>query len=393
MIQWTFLLLCATLALSFFSGTAADHPDHDPTKIDTAAISKDEQDRATSFRSFMEACDELYFGDSDLSRMQKEHKVLSKLLELVGMDPTVIDQRPLEWNWMEDLHQKTLALASSPSFWKIFLKPPSQSEFDSIVHFDIYAQERSNDLQDLRMFSFSPHRDRGMVAALSISFSSMVLQTIQHYAGYATPTAQVVTKLATIYSPIIEVGAGNGYWSAALELAGADVLAFDSEPPRNNDNDDADEDAAENPNLFSHVTKPFLRVQQGSCTEVFSTTTNSSSDFGQRALLMIWPNNPDHLDNPQHHQEGTTTLPIWDVDCLRAYLDAGGSMVIYVGERQAQIQVRRDFPPDVGMSSSKKFQTTLQEKFTLVEQLDIPVWWGVDDVTVWKRTSGNKDEL
>lgn len=345
-------------------------------------ISVEEQDLAKVFRSFLEDVDSFYFTENDasLSRVEMEHAVLERLLALVNMDPTLIDQRPLKYNWMEELHLKTLALAPS-SFWKVYLRPPSQEEFDSIINLDTFAQERSEDLKDLRRFAFAPHRDRGMVSALSVSFSSMVLQTIQHYVGYATPTNSVLEELANKYTPIIEVGAGNGYWSAALELSknsedddDSITIAYDSKPPITKEEDE------KNPNLFSHVTTPYLPVQEGSCSDVMV-----GDDIKQRTLLMIWPNNPDYLDNPTHHYEGSDALPIWDVDCLKAYLQAGGTTVIYVGERESRLQVRRDFAPDVGMSSSKQFQTILQEKFTMVEQYDIPVWWGVDDVTVWKK--------
>ncbi|MGI8608936.1 MAG: hypothetical protein ACR2MY_06870 [Candidatus Dormibacteria bacterium] len=33
------------------------------------------------------------------------------------------------------------------------------------------------------------------------------------------------------YSPIVEIGAGTGYWAYLLRLAGADVVAYDQHPP------------------------------------------------------------------------------------------------------------------------------------------------------------------
>jgi hypothetical protein len=363
-----------------------------PVSVTASTDSNSEEEiRGEMFRNFMEHVDKIYFHEDknakDLTMDQKEHLVLSSLLREVNMDPAVIDQRPLQYNWMEDLHTRTLALAPSSSFWKVFLRRPNKEEFDSIANFDVYAQAQSNSIEDLRRFAFSPHRDRGMVAALSVTFSSMVLQPIQHFAGYATPTKRILTRLAEKYPAIVEVGAGNGYWSAALELEGANVIAYDSIPPTT-------EEDQKNPNLFSHVATPFTTVNSGACSDIFGDD-NLKDDLGKRALLIIWPNNPDHVDNPTHHSSTgdveSIEIPVWDADCLQAYLDAGGSTVIFVGEREEKIGVRRDFPPDVGMSASKRFQTMLKEKFSIGEQFEIPHWWGEDDVTVWEI--GNNDEL
>ncbi|CAJ1947351.1 unnamed protein product [Cylindrotheca closterium] len=347
-------------------------------------IPKDEQERAVIFRGLMETVDSIYFGEEHegVSRKEKEHLVLAELLRTVKMDPLLMDQRPLQENWMEDLHRKTLALAPSDAFWKVYQRQPNQEQFDSIVNLDKYAQERSKDLDDLRRYAFTPHRDRGMVSSLSVSFSSMILQTLQHFGGYSTPTNDAMTALASKYSPIVEVGAGNGYWSAALQLNGADVATYDSEPPRNLEDD-------HNPNLFSHVGTPFVSVEQGTCVEVLK----AHPEYSERSLMMIWPNNPDHLDNPDQFHEGADKLPIWDVECLEAYLEMGGSTVIYVGEREEQILVRLEyFPPDIGMSSSKKFQSMLKEQFDRVERFELPTWWGVDDLTVWKRKTNSENQ-
>ena len=48
---------------------------------------------------------------------------------------------------------------------------------------------------------------------------------VRQYA-WAIPTPEAIACVAE-YSPILEVGAGNGYWARLLKLAGADVLAFD----------------------------------------------------------------------------------------------------------------------------------------------------------------------
>lgn len=46
----------------------------------------------------------------------------------------------------------------------------------------------------------------------------------------AAPNAAAVAALAA-RSPLLEVGAGTGYWARCLRAAGADVLALDVCPP------------------------------------------------------------------------------------------------------------------------------------------------------------------
>ena len=99
---------------------------------------------------------------------------------------------------------------------------------------------------------------------------------------------------------------------------------------------------------------------------------------------MVWPNNPDREDS--HLYEGELLPPVWDADCLEQYISAGGSTVIYVGEREDTVNVVQGAPPDCGLSSSRRFQLMLKEKFNLVEQISIPQWYKCqDDLTIWER--------
>jgi hypothetical protein len=77
--------------------------------------------------------------------------------------------------------------------------------------------------------------------------------------------------------------------------------------------------------------------------------------------------------------------PVWDADCLAKYTQAGGSTVVYVGEREENIRVNRGSRPECGVSSSHRFQNMLKTHFCLEEQHDIPKWHRCeDDVTIWQ---------
>jgi hypothetical protein len=101
----------------------------------------------------------------------------------------------------------------------------------------------------------------------------------------------------------------------------------------------------------------------------------------------VWPNNPDSEDNKQFAKEGAVLPTIWDWFCLQKYHESGGDTVIYVGEREATIQLMPDATgADCGFCSSRKFQLYLQEHYKLEAELECPRWWmKEDDVTIWKR--------
>ena len=49
--------------------------------------------------------------------------------------------------------------------------------------------------------------------------------------------------------------------------------------------------------------------------------TSEASIASTRALLVVWPNNPDVADNPHLVPSDAAALqPLWDAPCLAAYL-------------------------------------------------------------------------
>jgi len=107
-----------------------------------------------------------------------------------------------------------------------------------------------------------------------------------------------------------------------------------------------------------------------------------------RALLLIWPNNPDAPDNPECRRSSHAPAlpPVWDAECLASYLRAGGSTVIFVGEREEQVEVLMGAAPECGSSASRRFQSLLGGQFELWQAIRIPTWpFNADDLTVWKR--------
>ncbi|TDD89110.1 hypothetical protein E1293_05475 [Actinomadura darangshiensis] len=134
-----------------------------------------------------------------------------------------------------------------------------------------------------------------------LAFAQMLLQA--SYA-YAIPSPQTIEWAANFCGnlPIVELGAGRGYWAAQLARAGLTVDAYDSEPP----------DKALNASFPKVVGQ----------VDVWHPVRNMA-DFATRArssdytLFLCWP-------------------PGWgdtmSCEALTLYEAAGGERIVYIGE-------------------------------------------------------------
>jgi hypothetical protein len=180
------------------------------------------------------------------------------------------------------------------------------------------------------------------------------------------PALQAPAELA----PLVELGAGTGYWSAVLRQRGMGVVAYDRDPPSDSLS-----------NIFFKAFA-FTEVLKGDGATLFAQ--HPEPELARRALLLVWPNNPDHLDKPAYASAGPYT--VWDIERMQAYMAAGGQTVVYVGERQSEIRVVDGAPPDCGVTGSRRFQAMLAAHFEMSRQVAIPQWFpNVDDLTVWRR--------
>merc|ERR1712125_110392 len=113
--------------------------------------------------------------------------------------------------------------------------------------------------------------------------------------AFAIPNAAALQCISR-YSPVVEMGAGTGYWAYYLSIEGCDILAYDVEPP-----------IAGTLNKFS-FREAFTDVRPGG-PEVLA-------GHQDRTLLIVWPYSYLRLDSP------------WDAACLEHFC---GDFVIYVG--------------------------------------------------------------
>ena len=306
---------------------------------------------------------------------EQQRRVLGKLLELAGMNPASLNG--CSFNWLELLHAFVMSITPHVLL-QLYTDTPTDDELRVLVPSTpdgvLSAETRSS----LRERTLHPYRERGFLVKVApmAHYRWLIMDPVQRIAAFAVPSKECVAAIAR-HGPIVECGAGTGYWSAILQHSGVDVVAYDAEPP-----------SAESNNSFFDST--FTQVRRGHGPSLFASA--EAAALCQRALLLVWPNNADVSDN-RHllgnaglREEGVDAAPLWDADCLEGYLAAGGNRVIYVGEREEQLELLPGARPECGTSSSRRFQALLREQCRLVERVDCPRWWfDTADLTVWVR--------
>jgi hypothetical protein len=144
--------------------------------------------------------------------------------------------------------------------------------------------------------------------------------------SWAIPSQEAIRAVAA-HGPLIEIGAGTGYWAWLLGQAGADVLAYDravDAPPH------------------------WTLVERGGAERV--------SEHSGRTLLLCWP----PMDDPMAAM------------CLERYR---GERVISVGERG-----------EGARTGDARFRELLAQGFIEEQGVELPRWPGYrDEVVVYRR--------
>lgn len=156
--------------------------------------------------------------------------------------------------------------------------------------------------------------------------------------SWAIPTDEAIGVMAR-YGPLVECGAGTGYWAALLRSRGTDVIACDVAPPGRKARNE----------YHRHDHRPWTDVQR-------SSSARAARRHPGRSLVLCWP--------PYDDDEASYAV-------LRAYR---GNIVIYIGE------------PDEGATGSVRFHRELRLNWTPVEAVELPHWPRLRDrVTVYRR--------
>jgi len=164
----------------------------------------------------------------------------------------------------------------------------------------------------------------------SYFFHELRDELVKKYA-WAVPTEASIEAIAAL-GPIVEVGAGTGYWAWLLRQVGATVEAYDVAPGDN------------------HWCK-------GLYTEVKVGGPEVVENHPGHSLLLCWPPYQD---------------PMSEI-AVRMYT---GRTVIHVGEDRH------------GCTGNSGFHDLLEERFECPHEstIDIPTWAGIHDfVQVWRK--------
>jgi hypothetical protein len=118
-----------------------------------------------------------------------------------------------------------------------------------------------------------------------------VLALAQRY-SYVLPDPQSLTTLANL-APLVEMGAGTGYWASKLRDIGIDVIAYDQTPPDSG-----------TPNRYHGTTPTWTEVLAGDCALL--------ERHSDRTLFLCWPPLFSSLGDCLGHYLGNTVVCIGD---------------------------------------------------------------------------------
>jgi hypothetical protein len=133
--------------------------------------------------------------------------------------------------------------------------------------------------------------DNGCLPDSAVDAEDALLRLAQQYA-YVLPSDSILEILAGL-GPLVEIGAGTGYWAHRLRSIGVDIVAFDHAPID-----------GERTNRYHSHSQPWTNVEPGDQTVL--------SGHADRSLLLCWP--------PLFSSLG---------DCLTYYC---GDTVAYIGD-------------------------------------------------------------
>lgn len=148
------------------------------------------------------------------------------------------------------------------------------------------------------------------------------------------PYYEILTRIAS-YSPLVEIGAGSGYWARCLGEMGADVIAYDMFPP-----------GEQSPWEWDSWNSWF----EDSWCSVIEGDASAAAWHPDRTLFMAWP------------------MPMSPMayNALDHYKNAGGRTLIFIGN------------PDPASSGDEYFYQVLS-RYKEIENTDLYSWPGTKE--------------
>lgn len=169
--------------------------------------------------------------------------------------------------------------------------------------------------------------------------------------SWAIPDPESLAFLAQwVNEPVVEMGAGTGYWAWQLSQMGFDIVAYDQDPPHVSGKNHwhSPRNGAEG-DLTNETRSTFFPVQEG--------TPESLKSHAERILFLCWP---PYDDTMAFH-------------CLENY---AGNRIVYIGEGSG------------GCTADDAFHERLEQEWQEVASHRPVQWFGIHDyITVYLRKS------
>jgi len=162
-------------------------------------------------------------------------------------------------------------------------------------------------------------------------------EAIEEYA-FAIPSRKTIEILVE-HDPLIEIGAGTGYWAHLIEQLGGDIIVVD--------------------NFSSGDDAKVTYSPEDTWTEVREGDETVVSEYPDRTLFLCWP----------HFESNFAT------EALKLY---EGETVIYVGEWRPEY------------ADDDEFFDILDRDFDLIDRVSLPCWMGTKD-TMMIQTRSNEE--
>jgi len=172
--------------------------------------------------------------------------------------------------------------------------------------------------------------------------------------AWAVPDSRALSILRQ-FSPLVEIGAGKGYWASLLQARGADILPYDIR---------GCPDGWGEPGAITYKNDWWTRVHKGGPAML------KKKESAGRSLFLCYPDEDESIA----------------VQCLAHFC---GEYIIHVGELQVGAGTAGGVPQaPYGRTSSGEFQRQLSARFhpLLMANLKATLPYGRDCISVWRRT-------
>lgn len=170
--------------------------------------------------------------------------------------------------------------------------------------------------------------------------------------AWALPSEEAI-KMLVSYGPLVEMGAGTGYWAWCVRQLGGDIIAYDVKPYNNHwcgrigqrDRDALNLDAQLRPINTPKISE---KTETRWIDDVLPGRPKHLAQHRDRTLFLCWPPYRSNMAS----------------NCLRWHKS---QRIIYVGEGNG------------GATATNAFHDHLTKNFEEIQSLAIPQWVGLHD--------------